>query len=200
MTSALKHALICGLAAIALSGCDAGGVGEPCVPIDEYRSDFPGYALGEASVESRSFECATRVCLVNHFQGRVSCPYGQRSDDLGRPGTDPRRCRVPGTTGDAPGEAVSVAVGAWDLDRPAQSAVYCSCRCDGPDRNAHYCECPKGYTCTEILPNLKLGIEQTVGSYCVREGSEFRPEQSGGPTCADTPDPEVCQAPPFVNP
>jgi ankyrin repeat protein len=29
------------------------------------------------NVESRSFQCETRLCLAANFQGRVSCPYGQ---------------------------------------------------------------------------------------------------------------------------
>jgi hypothetical protein len=59
------------------SGCEGAGVGDPCVPEDEYEAFFSGYALTEVNIESRSFQCETRVCLVNHFQGRVSCPYGQ---------------------------------------------------------------------------------------------------------------------------
>src|SRR5690606_1285760 len=89
-------------------GCDPGGVGDPCIPEDEYRQQVPGYAVTEVNVESRSFQCETRVCLVNHFQGRVSCPYGQTEEDTEyctAPGTQDcnsdtgRGCRVPGTNG-----------------------------------------------------------------------------------------------------
>jgi hypothetical protein len=52
-------------------------VGDPCVPEDEYLENFAGFKLTEENVESRSFQCQTRICLVNHFQGRVSCPQGQ---------------------------------------------------------------------------------------------------------------------------
>lgn len=183
-----------------LTGCPSGGIGDPCIPNDEYRADFPGFGAAEANVESRSFECATRVCLVNHFQGRVSCPYGQSTADLTRPGTDPRRCRLPGTTGQAADEQVSVAVDAWDVDRPAPDSVYCSCRCAGPDKDARYCTCPTGFSCKELLPNYHLGIEQAVGSYCVRRGTEFSPVDNDGPTCADQPDSPGCPKPPMVNP
>ena len=93
-------------------GCDPGGVGDPCVPEDEYQQGFNGFAEKEVNVESKSFQCETRVCIVNHFRGRVSCPYGQTADSLpgdaalGVPAgaaplgpTDPARCRVPGTNG-----------------------------------------------------------------------------------------------------
>jgi len=63
------------------SNCGGSGVGDPCVPEDEYLTTFSGFAVGEVNVESRSFQCLTRVCLVNHFQGRVSCPFGQTEDE-----------------------------------------------------------------------------------------------------------------------
>ena len=62
---------------IAGSGCAQGGVGDPCTPEQEYDVCFPGFDQQEVNVESKSFQCLTRLCLVNHFQGRVSCPYGQ---------------------------------------------------------------------------------------------------------------------------
>lgn len=60
-----------------LMGCPSSGVGDPCIPEDEYKENFPGFKLTEENIESRSFQCQTRICLVNHFQGRVSCPAGQ---------------------------------------------------------------------------------------------------------------------------
>lgn len=196
--SVVRSALLAAI--VGSSSCKAGNVGDPCIPDDEYGADFTGYGAIEANVESQSFECASRVCLVNHFQGRVSCPYGQTVADLGRPGTDPRRCRLPGTSGQSSDDVVRVPVDAWDVDRPASDAVYCSCRCAGPDPNARYCTCPSGYACREILPNVHVGLEQMVGSYCVRNGTEFRPVNLGGPTCANQPDSPSCPRPPFVNP
>jgi hypothetical protein len=57
--------------------CQSGGVGDPCTPEDEYSPQFSGFKVTEENIESRSFQCKTRICLVNHFQGRVSCPLGQ---------------------------------------------------------------------------------------------------------------------------
>ncbi|HSN98344.1 MAG TPA: hypothetical protein VLS89_08600, partial [Candidatus Nanopelagicales bacterium] len=57
--------------------CQSGGVGDPCIPEDEYDPGFAGFKVTEENIESRSFQCQTRICLVNHFQGRASCPLGQ---------------------------------------------------------------------------------------------------------------------------
>ncbi len=86
MRSSLRSGLAW-LAAVAVlvavpTACTSGGVGDPCTPEQEYVAHFAGFDVAEAYVESRSFQCATRVCLVNHFQGRVSCPLGQSSSDL----------------------------------------------------------------------------------------------------------------------
>ncbi len=146
-----------------LPRCAAEGVGDPCVPEDEYSPTFSGFALSEVSAESRSFSCQSRMCLVNRFQGRVSCPYGQ---ETGADGAS--RCLLPGSD-----EAVRVRVAPQLLDRRAHDAVYCSCRCDGPDPDARYCECPSGFSCSPVVPDLALGGAQLPGSYCVRAGSEF---------------------------
>ncbi len=178
-------------------GCEPGGVGDPCTPEDEYTQDFSGFSVGEVNVESRSFQCETRICLVNHFQGRVSCPYGQTTAAIEgdattgegpKAGNDPARCRIPGTDGTDPVNQVTVPVQAQLEARQTDKAVYCSCRCDGPDENARYCECPSGYKCEELVKELGLSAAgQLAGSYCVRDGTSYdstNPKTSeNGPTC-----------------
>ena len=61
------------------AACSSGGIGDPCTPEDEYRPDFAGFTLTQENIESRSFQCDSRICLVNFFQGRVSCPLGQQA-------------------------------------------------------------------------------------------------------------------------
>jgi hypothetical protein len=167
------------------------GVGDPCTPEEEYSVNFPGFGIDEVGIETQSLQCATRLCLVNHFQGRVSCPGGQTQADLARGGSDPARCRIPGSS-DAR-QAVVEPVAAWDLDRTPERAVYCSCRCDGPDRGARYCECPSGYSCTELIPDVGFGASQVPGSYCVRDGTAFDQREQGGPTCATAPTDPACE-------
>lgn len=149
-----------------LGGCESGGVGDPCVPEEEYAPDFAAFSAEEAVAETRSMQCETRVCLANHFQGRTSCPYGQTEQQAAN---DPR-CFVPGTQ-----VPIRDAVSPQLLQRRDDDAVYCSCRCDGPDQGARYCECPTGFSCQELVPKLGLGHEELTGSYCIREGTNFVP-------------------------
>src|ERR1700741_4187664 len=97
----MTRSILCGLLAILSVGaigvlplaCSSGGVGDPCVPEDEYDPTFAGFDIKQENIESRSFQCATRICLVNHFQGRVSCPLGQPApkDAQGLQGCEPDR-------------------------------------------------------------------------------------------------------------
>lgn len=169
------------LATAALVGCEGAGVGDPCIPEDEYRVEFSGYSKDEVNVESRSFQCETRVCLVNKFQGRVSCPYGQEMGESG--------CMTPDGV-----RAIEVPVDAQLVERRPSDAVYCSCRCSGPQGNAPYCECPDGFSCADLIDDIGLGNRQLAGGYCVKNGSN--PESSQdindtrctGNTCGDPND------------
>lgn len=160
-------------------GCQSGGVGDPCTPEDEYQQFFSGYAFTEVNIESRSFQCETRLCLVNHFQGRVTCPYGQTVMQIGDKGDQPvdarqeyQLCHIPGTTGAL--DRIKVPVEKQLVDRQPDKAVYCSCRCAGPDPNARYCKCPTGFQCTRLVnPNDRLGAAELAGDYCVKNGTEF---------------------------
>ena len=156
-------------------GCQPGGVGDPCIPEDEYTPTFSGFGYAEANVESRSFQCETRVCIVNHFQGRVTCPYGQTGAEVA-PATAPYGyCYVP-----ASAQTVSVPVDPQLLGRRAENTVYCSCRCQGSDTTAKYCSCPSGYSCLPLVPDLGLGKENLAGSYCMKTGTTFT---TPGPDC-----------------
>jgi len=154
------------------AGCTPGGVGDPCTPEDEYNPDFSGFSVEEVNVESRSFQCLTRICLVNHFQGRVSCPYGNdKSSTVANQQETPKPCIIPG---DAESK-IKAPVDPQIVSRQADKAVYCSCRCDGPDANARYCECPSGFSCTKLVE--KFGFEkggQLAGSYCIKEATDYR--------------------------
>lgn len=178
--------------------CEPGGVGDPCIPEDEYQPGFGGYDVREVNVESRSFQCETRVCLVNHFQGRVSCPYGQSEADLSLPAADKKkRCRIPGTSGLDEADGIKVAVkpqavsrqgNAYEARTGGKDAVYCSCRCanakGSTDDGARYCECPSGYQCAKLIDDLGLGKEALAGSYCIKKGTAYPPTTIPEEECA----------------
>lgn len=179
-----------GLLLFAGPGCSSEGIGDPCVPEQEYDPTFLGFDKGEVNIESRSFQCRTRLCLVNHFQGRVSCPYGQGKGGEAPPGG--KHCTIPG--GETAIEGAKTESGEYVdtnkrsevrpqcLDRKADSAVYCSCRC--ADINGQrpsdqtFCDCPDGFTCERLVTSIGQGNEGLTGSYCVKKGTEYDPATS----------------------
>ncbi|HEX4337377.1 MAG TPA: hypothetical protein VH062_15780 [Polyangiaceae bacterium] len=189
--------LLTALSGIVSSACQSGGVGDPCIPEDEYNKNFSGYQVTEVNVESRSFQCETRVCLVANFQGRVSCPFGQPGlatvDPTKGPMADPNiaaddKCYLPGTKEDGT-NAVTVPVTPQLIDRSPDSAVYCSCRCAGDDSNASYCSCPSGYLCQPLVNAfVSGGGAHLVGSYCIKDGTQVNnpTTEENNPTCSLT--------------
>jgi hypothetical protein len=172
------------------TGCKATGVGDPCTPEQEYDPTFNGFDEKEVNVESKSFQCQTRLCLVNHFRGRVSCAYGQ--DESAAPSNGSKTaCTVPGTkdpitgkgtagSGGAkcqPGETDGSCVLGQCTDRTADKAVYCSCRCaniDGATNDgANYCKCPDGFACTQLVTSIGQGDTGLTGAYCIKTGTEY---------------------------
>lgn len=214
MTRGILGALLMATTAILLTnqGCKSTGIGDPCTPEQEYDVNFSGFDEAEVNVESKSFQCQTRLCLVNHFRGRVSCPYGQNSLGAapanvpeGTPGQN--GCFVPGTesTDEAAQDANRIrpelpeplgnCVASQCDDRKAEDTVYCSCRCgnvDGAtDDGAVYCECPEAYECVALVSSIGGTNEGLTGSYCVKQGTTFNVNRN----CAaslDTNDPKKC--------
>lgn len=170
-------------------GCKSGGVGDPCTPEDEYSVNFPGYQVGESNAETKSFQCETRLCLVDHFQGRVSCKYGQ--DTPG--GSATQNCSAP----DSVDRKVTVAVDPQLVNRTADKAVYCSCRCDGKDKNARYCKCPSGFSCRDAIPDTTIAQPELVGSYCIKDGAAYESEAAAKEkgNCSPTGYPAVTGTP-----
>lgn len=169
-----------GASALAM-GCNDGGVGDPCIPEDEYQADFAGYSYKEVNVESRSFQCETRVCLVNKFQGRVSCKYGAGSNAENQN----EKCMTPDGQ-----EEITVAVDPQLLARRPVKSVYCSCRCAGingaTNDGAPYCECPSGFRCEDLIKDFGLGNKQLAGGYCVKEGTEVNADSINQAKCSGT--------------
>ena len=158
--------------AVVSQGCNRGGVGDPCIPEQEFDTSFAGFDPGEVNVESKSFQCLTRLCLVNHFRGRVTCPYGTSC-------TTPNSDNVVGT------------VPPQCTDRTANDTVYCSCRCanaDGrTDDGAPYCPCPDGFTCSQLVAPIPNGDPGLAGAYCIKRGTEY----NAASACTLSCDPNV---------
>jgi hypothetical protein len=143
----MTRSILCGLLALLSVGalgvlpvaCQGGGVGDPCTPEDEFNTQFPGFKLALENIESRSFQCATRICLVNHFQGRVSCPAGQAA---------PKQCVQ---DGDCSAQAGAKCV---------QSQTYApACNlCDPSDMNCMPTICPLGLTCSPSSQGSLAGL------------------------------------------
>ncbi len=127
---------------LVISGCDAPGVGDPCIPESIPEGGFVG---SEAYLETSSVQCRTRVCMVYRLDGvPFGAPPCETPADVA---ANPELCANQGQTDDR---------------------VYCTCRCDAPpESTATLCECPEGFLCTEVIdqPGAGLGIR---GSYCVK--------------------------------
>lgn len=190
-------------------GCKATGVGDPCVPEQEYLTSFNGFDEKEVNVESKSFQCQTRLCLVNHFRGRVSCRYGQDAQGASPPDVPAdvegaNGCTVPGTTDqyivglvDDNGQPVdpkkAKEVRAQCADRTADKAVYCSCRCANvegrTDDGANYCTCPDGFVCEQLVTSIGQGDTGLTGAYCIKAGTKYDPNNSCASECQPTAQP-----------
>ncbi len=160
--------LLVSFSALGLMGCPGAGIGDPCTPEDEYRENFAGFKLTEENIESRSFQCKSRICLVNHFQGRVSCPAGQGPPEPCTlpDGADPNACDSGGVCDTGAGECCTFAgavVTDCDPTPCAEGGDPANCN-DGEGRNpacsgrmchqeGRYCmcevstDCPEGYHC-----------------------------------------------------
>jgi hypothetical protein len=155
------------------------GVGDPCVPAQERDPTFLGFDEKEVNLETQSPSCATGVCLANHFRGRVSCPYGQSAD--GVPPNGARPCATPAkqapVTGAANAAPANARVTAQCVDRAADKAVYCSCRCanaDGrTDDGSAYCACGDGFACTPLVSSIGADPEHLAGSYCIKSNTAY---------------------------
>jgi hypothetical protein len=201
MTRSILAAFAATIAVTVLAGtggCNSTGVGDPCTPEAEYSPAFLGFDEAEVNVEEKSFQCETRLCLANHFEGRVTCPYGQASTgtaadltaydgthqgcvtpiDQPVTGIDPTTGLVANPPDDPNKQPGAVLPNC--TDRTAAQAVYCSCRCANvngqTNDGSNYCSCPTGFSCTQLVssvgPTTDPGL---VGAYCIKNGTAYDP-------------------------
>ncbi len=164
-------------------------VGAACVPGTEEEPQFGGALAVEVSLDLANSECASGACVVNHFQGRVTCPYGQSANGQGPAGGP--GCTAPGSC-----DPVTAQVSPQCADRSAAETVYCTCRCanaDGQtDDGATYCTCPGAMTCGlvfESFGNPDSGSYLAGGTYCMKAGTGYDAGASACATCNPTTSP-----------
>ena len=153
------------------------GIGDPCVPEVEKEPRFSNFRETEVTIENKSRSCASGVCLVNHFRGRVGCPYGQASSS-GQCKTQDGR----DVLGDENG-----GIDAQCTNRRATDAVYCSCRCKNAqgrtDDGASYCPCGAGFACENLIDPVP-GEEAIAGGYCVKVGTKYDAKRGCSQSCS----------------
>ena len=206
----LFAACIVGVVGSLAFGCAPTGVGDPCTPEVEFSANSGSANPTDLSIDVNSVQCDTRVCLQHYFKGRVSCPYGNGGKSLqkgkcaqvgdrrlvftidGAAGGEPC-CPVIGDVTQTP---IQLPVDAQCSGRPANQAVYCSCRCDVPDDpeidrgSVTLCKCPSGFECTPLCDkshgNCGVVPKGKWGSYCVKSGrlgAGFNPDKDIETTC-----------------
>jgi hypothetical protein len=157
-------------------------IGTPCTPDQEVDPSYAGASYDELGVMPGATSCNGGVCVVDHFQGRTTCPYGQEADGGPVPGAS-SACALPGTT-----TPVEAAVAPWCSNRPPSDTVTCSCRCEdvngGTDDSGAFCTCPAGFTCTQLVSSLGAGLDTSLtGGYCIKTGTAFGPDASACRAC-----------------
>lgn len=160
-------------------------VGPACRTIDDLDPNFAGFDVGQLNVQIGDASCLTGVCIVDHFQGRVTCPYGQTEDEIqSLPASSGARCRVNEDDAAMGWMSVTVPVAPQLLARRAEQVVYCSCECDGPPSpDKSYCTCPSGFACTALDPVNQAEF------YCLKQSVAFDPSTltSSPPMCDKDP-------------
>ncbi len=150
------------------TACQSSGIGDPCTPEDEYNPLFGGFKVTEDNIESRSFQCESRICLVNHFQGRASCPLGQEA---------PKSCKGTGdTTSCTAGACVEAATFApyCDAKKPCPDGFTCQILNKDSNEQGNYCACDPaadkcpttngGFTCDAATKQCKSFVCHTAGN------------------------------------
>lgn len=117
----------------------------------------------EVNVADRFAGCTSGICVANHFQGLVSCPYGQ----IAGAGD----CSLPNSPLPFPN-----AVKPQLVERQAAVASICSCQCAGTGPGP-YCTCPESMQCEHLVDDLHLASNGLAGSYCIPKGSEYYADQ-----------------------
>jgi hypothetical protein len=150
-------------------------IGTPCLPSAENSPTFDGFEGAEVNLAT-NVPSGQPTCVVNHFRGLVTCPYGQSAT-----GQAPA-CAAPCTTLD--GQPVTGTVSPQCVDRQASEVVVWSCRCAnaaGQTNDGYsYCTCPASTVCAQLVSSIGAAEDDVSGAYCLSPQYLL----DGGPTCA----------------
>lgn len=136
-----------------------GALGGVCEPLSELDPEFPGFLVDEVAIDEYTPACVSGTCVIQGFQGRVSCPYGQADASGG--------CALPGSD-----DPVLTPVYPQLEARPPEVGALCSCHCAGPGPGP-FCRCPSHLECTHLVDDLGVGSRDIVGSYCLPKGGRY---------------------------
>ena len=133
-----------------------------------------GFEINHVVLDNNVDGCTSGLCIVQGFQGRVSCPYGTVGE---------HECMVPGS-----GASVTVPVRPQLVSRSPSLGATCTCRCDGPG-DGPFCSCGAGQVCKPLIADFGIDgpAREQAGSYCVPDAPEPTNDVT---TCAD--EPEAC--------
>lgn len=173
-----------------MMACDDSLIGTPCVPATEESSPtFTGYDDQEITIDKSSD--GFHVCLVNHFRGLTTCPFGQNATGDGLPLADGGSAPFPEGVGpcvDSHGVPVVGAVRPQCTDRLAKNTVFWSCPCANlqgrTDDGRSYCSCPNKMACLQLIPPDGTGpIGPGMDAYCIPTGTDYQPFASCAESC-----------------
>ena len=92
-------------------------------------------------------QCRSRWCIVHKLDNDSAGVFPADPRELCGEGSDYEGCLT---------------------DEQLERSVYCTCRCDGPKTSVEFCQCPSGFTCTEIFSTSIAPGAGIAGSYCVK--------------------------------
>jgi hypothetical protein len=178
-------------------GCKDEMVGAPCVPETD-KGEFSAVATGTTwSIETRSVQCETRVCLTKTGPNPVSDEY-----DIACQAAQGLDATDGGMTPEEVENAIMEAC--WEGEGGMVHAKYsfCSCRCrdiagntynKNPDKFDYLCECPPNTQCVDVLGDIEAAPDKVKGSYCVPNciaGGECYPQGGENYMCTPSKDSE----------
>lgn len=153
-------------------------VGSECTPRSESAAQFSGFKITEDTLELNAPECGGGHCMINHFQGRVSCPLGQPAptDGAGEHGC------VPEPAGDGEWGRGSCVTGftcrpvastsaVCDPAEGEEADIFCANVGQGPCNEGGYCECATDTDCPSfpgVIPVCDVEHKQCVAFACYR--------------------------------